>query len=93
MALTNINLYVDEKQLQEFESFCKQEGINLKILLKEYIRYVNRNHKLPFMIEASEPREMADTTLDFAKYRTTKPYFANSTDIDQYCRSLRVESN
>ena len=92
MTTTNVNFRLDKREKQEIESFCEDVGMNLTTLITVFIRYVNRNHKLPFALEVNEPNEAYITpSLDFSKYRTNQPHFSNSADIDQYFKELRDE--
>ena len=58
MALTTITSRVDSKDKVEFDSFCKDVGINTSIAINMFIKAVLREGKIPFSIGCEKPNNI-----------------------------------
>ena len=52
MAQANLSVRIDEKDKKNFEMFCNETGMNVSVAINMFIKYVLREHKLPFEIKA-----------------------------------------
>jgi len=48
MAMTSINVRVDEQDKQWFDSFCNDMGMTISTAINMFIKAVQRDEKIPF---------------------------------------------
>ena len=89
MAIVNVNFRLEESEKKQIETFCDEIGMSLPTLLTIFIKYVNRNQKLPFDLSFSRNKTTSPDSINFEKYRTGKKYFESAEAIDQYIKELR----
>ena len=52
MAMTSINVRVDERDKQLFDSFCSEIGINMSTAINMFMKATLRGQKIPFELKA-----------------------------------------
>ena len=50
MSQSNLSVRIDEQDKKNFETFCKQTGMNVSVAINMFVKVVLKDNKLPFEI-------------------------------------------
>ena len=67
MSQSTISVRLDSEDKKKFEEFCSKTGMNVSVAINMFIKNVNMQNKLPFVVSCDVPNETTKSAMKAAQ--------------------------